>query len=183
MKVNYYILCFVYSISVTLCYYVHTVLCSTGPQEERKNYCRRHIKPAWKNSFPFWKTILKCARWFGLLMGVYNTIFDLQFFSLFEPIWAPDTQSKVFSNSNSVLISSRYSITRLSPRRRSLQCVTYRRDHLSLSCVQHTAQRWSPWCATYCTEMISVVCNIQYPGDKLHTAESKSKSSFVYGFF
>ena len=33
-----------------------------------------------------------------LLKGVCHEIFDLQFFSRFEPIWAPDKQTKVFSN-------------------------------------------------------------------------------------
>ena len=40
------------------------------------------------------------------LKGVWHEIFDLQFFSWLEPIWAPDKQAKVFSNS--VSISPRY---------------------------------------------------------------------------
>ena len=43
----------------------------------------------------------------NLLKGVCHEIFDLQFFSWFKPIWAPDKQAKVFSNS--VSISPRYS--------------------------------------------------------------------------
>ena len=42
------------------------------------------------------------------LKGVCHEIFDLQFFSWFEPIWAPDKQAKVFSNG--VLISPRIQI-------------------------------------------------------------------------
>ena len=48
------------------------------------------------------------------LKGVCHKIFDLQYFSWFEPNWAPDKQAKLFSNS--VSISSRYLITKLSPR-------------------------------------------------------------------
>ena len=40
-----------------------------------------------------------------------HEIFDLHFCSWFEPIWDPDKQSKVFSNS--VSISQRYSFTKL----------------------------------------------------------------------
>ena len=39
-----------------------------------------------------------------------HNIFDLHFFSWFKPIWAPDKQAKVFSNSVSIL--PRYSITK-----------------------------------------------------------------------
>ena len=41
------------------------------------------------------------------LRGVCHEIFDLHFFPWLEPIWAPDKQAKVFSNS--VSISQRYS--------------------------------------------------------------------------
>ena len=41
------------------------------------------------------------------LKGVCHEIFDLQFFSLFKPIWTPDKQAKIFSNS--ATISPRYS--------------------------------------------------------------------------
>ena len=44
------------------------------------------------------------------LKGVCHKILDLHFFSWFEPIWAPDKQAEVFSNS--VSISPRYSITK-----------------------------------------------------------------------
>ena len=44
------------------------------------------------------------------LKGVCHEIFDLRFFSWFQPIWAPDKQAEVFSNS--VSISPRYSITK-----------------------------------------------------------------------
>ena len=44
------------------------------------------------------------------LKGVCHEIFDLQFFSWLKPIWAPDKQAKIFSNS--VSISLRYSITK-----------------------------------------------------------------------
>ena len=42
------------------------------------------IKKGWKSS----DTVL--------LKGVCYEIFDLKFFSLFKPIWAPDKQAKVF---------------------------------------------------------------------------------------
>ncbi len=38
----------------------------------------------------------------NVLKGVCHKIFDLQFFSGFEPIWAPDKQAKVFLNSISI---------------------------------------------------------------------------------
>ena len=41
------------------------------------------------------------------LKGQSNEIFDPQFISSFVPIWAPDKQAKVYSNS--VSISLRYS--------------------------------------------------------------------------
>ena len=44
------------------------------------------------------------------LKGVCHEIFYLHFCSWFEPIWAPDKQAKVFSNS--VSISQKYSITK-----------------------------------------------------------------------
>ena len=55
----------------------------------------------------FWKftlNIKKCLR------GVCHKIFCLHFL-WFKPIWAPDKQSKVFSNSVTILL--RYSITKL----------------------------------------------------------------------
>ena len=36
----------------------------------------------------------------AVLKGVGHEIFDLQFFSWFEPIWDSDKQTKVFSNSD-----------------------------------------------------------------------------------
>ena len=47
---------------------------------------------------------------FGPLKGSVSRDFRPQFFSWFEPIWTPDKQAKVFSNS--VLILPRYSITK-----------------------------------------------------------------------
>ena len=55
----------------------------------------------------------------GPLKGSVSRDFGPQFFSWFEPIWATDKQVNVFSNS--VSISPRYSITKL-----SLQCVAHR---------------------------------------------------------
>ena len=99
----------------------------------------------------------------------------------FEPIWAPDKQPKVFLNSVSIL--PRYSIKKWSPPR-----AAHRRDSFliyvftnkNLQGVLHTAEtisavciiplRWSPRCEPD-------------RGDKLHTAEMKSKSSLVSGCF
>ena len=53
--------------------------------------------------------ILSLARSINL-KGVCHEIFDIQFLSWFEPIWAPDEQAKVCSNS--VSISPRYLITK-----------------------------------------------------------------------
>ena len=63
----------------------------------------------WKVSLPEWKASLPEQRF--TLKVVCHEIFDLQFFSWFKPIWAPDKQAKkVFSNSVSIL--PRYSITK-----------------------------------------------------------------------
>ena len=49
--------------------------------------------------------------------GQSNEIFDPQFFSSFELIWASDKQVKAFSNSVSILLRySSFSIKKLTPR-------------------------------------------------------------------
>ena len=64
------------------------------------------------------------------LKGVCHEIFDLQFFSCFEPIWAPDKQAKVFLNS--VLISPRYTIRKFE-KFDSAVCMTQGSKHFRLS--------------------------------------------------
>ena len=133
------------------------------------------------------------------LKGVGHKIFDLQFFSLFEPIWAPDKQAKIFSNW--VSISRRYSNFL-----KALQCASHR--GVRLRGVHHSAESDSAVCITPRSQALrcaslrgvkgtnflknSAVCILprsqaprcaSHRGVKLHTAESKSKSLEVSGCF
>ena len=62
------------------------------------------------------------------ILGLY--FFWLNDFFLFEPIWAPDKQAKVFSNSVSIL--PRYWITK-AEKFDSVVCITPRRQNFRLS--------------------------------------------------
>ena len=57
------------------------------------------------NIYCIW--VIPSAVCISALKGQSHEIFDPQFFSSFEPIWTPDKQAKVFSNS--VTISLTYS--------------------------------------------------------------------------
>ena len=70
------------------------------------------------------------ARDFKYLKELCHKIFDLQFFSWFEPIRASDKQAKIFSNL--VSISPRYLITKWSP-----QCAIHRWDQKIFLVNQH----------------------------------------------
>ena len=117
------------------------------------------------------------------LKGVCQEILDLQFFSWFEPTWAPDKQAKVFLN-----LVSRYSITKngilhfflkmidvFTPKRISPDCpfkcnqrqvnISFRfwlRDVQFISAVFCTPLRLSPRCAAHHRDWLRSV---------LHTAE------------
>ena len=81
----------------------------------------------WK--YVYWTDLTLCLNML-FLKGVCHEIFYLQFFSWFEPIWAPDKQAKVFSNS--VSISPRYLITKFE-KIDSAVCSTPRSQNFSLS--------------------------------------------------
>ena len=114
------------------------------------------------------------------IIGSVSKICDLQFFSLFQPIWTPDKQATVFSNS--VLISSRYSLTKLSPR-----CAAHRGNQKFCIVNQHflllifsfmiyvfTPKRISPDCLFKSNNrQVIRFCfrGVQYFRGMLHTAE------------
>ena len=109
------------------------------------------------------------------LKGVGHKIFDLQFFSLFEPIWAPDKQAKIFLNW--VSISRRYSNFL-----KALQCASHR--GVRLRGVHHSAESDSAVCITLRSQAPRCAshCRVKLRGVH-HTAESSdeefSKSSAV----
>ena len=67
------------------------------------------------------------------LKGQSNQIFDPQFISSFVPIWAPDKQAKVYSNS--VSISLRYS--NFSIEKNWLRAVSYCADKKKNFILEH----------------------------------------------